>query len=125
VIYTSPEVATVGRTEDELKSLKQDYKVGKFMFMGNGRAKANFATDGFVKILADADTDRILGAHIVGPAAGDLIHELCIGNGIWSCCTRHCFDLSCTSNLFRSYSRGCNGLRRWPYSRLMFVKAPR
>jgi dihydrolipoamide dehydrogenase len=48
------------------------------MFMGNGRAKANFATDGFVKILADADTDRILGAHIVGPAAGDLIHELCM-----------------------------------------------
>jgi dihydrolipoamide dehydrogenase len=78
VIYTSPEVATVGRTEDELKSLNQDYKVGKFMFMGNGRAKANFATDGFVKILADANTDRILGAHIVGPAAGDLIHELCI-----------------------------------------------
>ena len=78
VIYTSPEVATVGRTEDELKSLKQEYKVGKFMFMGNGRAKANFATDGFVKILADADTDRILGAHIVGPAAGDLIHELCM-----------------------------------------------
>jgi dihydrolipoamide dehydrogenase len=78
VIYTSPEVATVGRTEDELKVLKQNYKVGKFMFLGNGRAKANFATDGFVKILADADTDRILGAHIVGPAAGDLIHEICI-----------------------------------------------
>ena len=78
VIYTSPEVATVGRTEDELKALKQNYKVGKFMFLGNGRAKANFATDGFVKILADADTDRILGAHIIGPAAGDLIHEICI-----------------------------------------------
>jgi len=78
VIYTSPEVATVGKTEDELKSSKQDYKVGKFMFLGNGRAKANFAADGFVKILADAKSDRILGAHIIGPAAGDLIHELCM-----------------------------------------------
>ena len=78
VIYTSPEVASVGKTEDELKSSKQTYKVGKFMFLGNGRAKANFAADGFVKILADAETDRILGAHIIGPAAGDLIHELCV-----------------------------------------------
>ena len=78
VIYTSPEVASVGKTEDELKSSKQNYKVGKFMFLGNGRAKANFAADGFVKILADAETDRILGAHIIGPAAGDLIHELCV-----------------------------------------------
>ena len=78
VIYTSPEVATVGKTEDELKSSEQDYKVGKFMFLGNGRAKANFAADGFVKILADTKTDRILGAHIIGPAAGDLIHELCM-----------------------------------------------
>jgi len=78
VIYTSPEVASLGKTEDELKSSKQNYKVGKFMFLGNGRAKANFAADGFVKILADAETDRILGAHIIGPAAGDLIHELCM-----------------------------------------------
>ena len=78
VIYTSPEVATVGKTEDELKSSEHDYKVGKFMFLGNGRAKANFAADGFVKILADTKTDRILGAHIIGPAAGDLIHELCM-----------------------------------------------
>ena len=78
VIYTSPEVASVGKTEDELKASKQNYKVGKFMFLGNGRAKANFAADGFVKILADAETDRILGAHIIGPAAGDLIHELCM-----------------------------------------------
>ena len=53
-------------------------KVGKFAFMANGRAKANFATDGFVKILADAETDRILGCHIIGPAAGDLIHEICV-----------------------------------------------
>lgn len=78
VIYTHPEVANVGVTEEELKEQGRDYKVGKFSFMGNGRAKANFAGDGFVKILADKDTDRILGAHIIGPAAGDLIHEICV-----------------------------------------------
>ena len=78
VIYTWPEVANVGETEATLKDQGRAYKVGKFMFMGNGRAKANFASDGFVKIIADKDTDRILGAHIIGPAAGDLIHEICV-----------------------------------------------
>jgi dihydrolipoamide dehydrogenase len=78
VIYTHPEVANVGATEQQLKDDGRAYKVGKFSFMGNGRAKANFAGDGFVKILADKDTDRILGAHIIGPAAGDLIHEVCV-----------------------------------------------
>ncbi|MEP0962349.1 MAG: dihydrolipoyl dehydrogenase [Roseobacter sp.] len=78
VIYTHPEVANVGATEDSLKEAGHAYKVGKFSFMGNGRAKANFAGDGFVKIIADKDTDRILGAHIIGPAAGDLIHEICV-----------------------------------------------
>lgn len=78
VIYTHPEVATVGQTEEELKAEGRDYKVGKFSFMGNGRAKANFAADGFVKLLADKTTDRILGAHIIGPMAGDLIHEICV-----------------------------------------------
>ena len=79
VIYTHPEVANVGATEEMLKEQGVDYKVGKFSFMGNGRAKANFAGDGFVKILADKATDRVLGAHIIGPAAGDLIHEICVG----------------------------------------------
>ena len=78
VIYTSPEVASVGLTELQAKENDYSVKIGKFMFMGNGRAKANFAADGFVKIIADKDSDRILGAHIIGPAAGDLIHELCI-----------------------------------------------
>ncbi len=78
VIYTHPEVANVGKTEEQLKEEGRAYKVGKFSFMGNGRAKANFAGDGFVKILADKATDRILGAHIIGPAAGDLIHEICV-----------------------------------------------
>ncbi|MCK0150545.1 dihydrolipoyl dehydrogenase [Marivita sp. S6314] len=78
VIYTHPEVANVGKTEEQLKEEGTAYKAGKFSFMGNGRAKANFAADGFVKILADKTTDRILGAHIIGPMAGDLIHEICV-----------------------------------------------
>lgn len=78
VIYTTPEVATVGKTEEQLKEEGRAYKVGKFSFMGNGRAKAVFQGDGFVKILADKETDRILGAHIIGPMAGDLIHEICV-----------------------------------------------
>ncbi|MDA0924848.1 MAG: dihydrolipoyl dehydrogenase [Proteobacteria bacterium] len=78
VIYTHPEVSSVGATEETLKAEGRAYKVGKFSFMGNGRAKANFAGDGFVKILADQQTDRILGAHIIGPMAGDLIHEICV-----------------------------------------------
>jgi dihydrolipoamide dehydrogenase len=78
VIYTHPEVATVGKTEEQLKEEGRAFKAGKFSFMGNGRAKANFAAEGFVKILADKDSDRILGAHIIGPMAGDLIHEVCV-----------------------------------------------
>tara|TARA_B110000003_G_scaffold271002_1_gene304389 strand:+ start:4723 stop:6105 length:1383 start_codon:yes stop_codon:yes gene_type:complete len=78
VIYTTPEVANVGKTEEELKDAGIDYKVGKFSFMGNGRAKAVFQGEGFVKLLADANTDRILGCHLIGPAAGDLIHEICV-----------------------------------------------
>jgi dihydrolipoamide dehydrogenase len=78
VIYTHPEVSNVGHTEESLKEAGHAYRVGKFSFMGNGRAKANFAGDGFVKILVDKNSDRILGAHIVGPAAGDLIHEICV-----------------------------------------------
>ncbi len=78
VVYTTPEVASVGATEEQLKEAGRPYKVGKFPFMGNARAKAIFQADGFVKILADAATDRILGAHIIGPMAGDLIHEVCV-----------------------------------------------
>ncbi|MEM7057010.1 MAG: dihydrolipoyl dehydrogenase [Pseudomonadota bacterium] len=78
VIYTAPEVASVGATEQELKEAGHKYKAGKFPFMANGRAKANFVTEGFVKVLADAETDRVLGCHIIGPSAGDLIHEICV-----------------------------------------------
>ncbi|QHQ36279.1 dihydrolipoyl dehydrogenase [Algicella marina] len=79
VIYTSPEVASVGQTEEQLKEEGRAYTVGKFPFMGNARAKSHFTGDGFVKLLADKETDRILGAHIIGPMAGDLIHEICVG----------------------------------------------
>jgi dihydrolipoamide dehydrogenase len=75
VIYTAPEVATVGQSEDELKMAGIAYNVGKFPFMANGRAKVNRTTDGFVKVLADATTDRVLGVHIIGPHAGEMIGE--------------------------------------------------
>ncbi|MDA5095152.1 dihydrolipoyl dehydrogenase [Aliiroseovarius sp. KMU-50] len=78
VVYTAPEVAAVGKTEEQLKAEGVDYKVGKFSFMGNGRAKAVFQGEGFVKILADKASDRVLGVHIMGPAAGELIHEACV-----------------------------------------------
>lgn len=78
VIYTTPEVASVGKTEEQLKAEGRAFKVGKFSFMGNARAKAVFQGEGFVKILADRETDRILGCHLIGPAAGDLIHEVCV-----------------------------------------------
>lgn len=78
VVYTSPEVASVGKTEDELKAAGINYKVGKFLFLGNGRAKANQQTDGFVKIMADAKTDKVLGCHIIGQQAGELIHEVAV-----------------------------------------------
>ncbi|MEM9716265.1 MAG: dihydrolipoyl dehydrogenase, partial [Pseudomonadota bacterium] len=78
VIYTTPEVANVGLTEEQCKAQGIDYKIGKFTFMGNARAKAVHQGDGFVKMIADAKTDRILGCHLIGPAAGDLIHEVCV-----------------------------------------------
>ena len=78
VIYTTPEVASVGQTEEQLKEAGVAYKVGKFPFMGNARAKAVFQGEGFVKLLADKATDRVLGCHIIGPGAGDLIHEICV-----------------------------------------------
>ncbi len=76
VIYTSPEVASIGKTEEQLKDLKINYKIGKFSFMANSRAKAIDDTEGFVKILADEKTDKVLGAHLIGPHAGELIAEI-------------------------------------------------
>jgi dihydrolipoamide dehydrogenase len=78
VVYTQPEVASVGKTEEELKAAGIEYKVGKFPFTANGRARAMQHTDGFVKILADKATDKVLGAHILGYNAGEMIHELTV-----------------------------------------------
>jgi len=78
VIYTSPEVATVGKTEEQLKSENKTYKVGKFPFLANSRAKVNNETEGFVKILADSVTDKVLGVHIIGPHCGDMIAEMAL-----------------------------------------------
>jgi dihydrolipoamide dehydrogenase len=78
VVYTSPEVATVGKTEEQLKNENLSYKVGKFPFLANSRAKVNNETDGFVKILADSKTDKVLGVHIIGPHCGDMIAEMAL-----------------------------------------------
>jgi dihydrolipoamide dehydrogenase len=78
VVYTFPEIATVGKTEDELKEAGVKYKVGKFPLTANSRARCNHETDGLAKILADAETDEVLGAHIIAPGAGDMIHEVCL-----------------------------------------------
>ena len=78
VVYTEPEVASVGKTEEELKAAGIEYRVGKFPFSANGRARAMLKTDGFVKILACAKTDKVLGGHILGFGAGEMIHEIAV-----------------------------------------------
>jgi dihydrolipoamide dehydrogenase len=78
VVYTSPEVASVGKTEEQLKKDNISYKVGKFPFLANSRAKVNNETDGFVKILADSKSDKVLGVHIIGPHCGDMIAEMAL-----------------------------------------------
>jgi dihydrolipoamide dehydrogenase len=77
-MYTSPEVAWIGKSEDELKAAGVEYKTGKFPFTANGRAKVNRTTDGFVKVLADAKTDRILGVHMIGPNVSEMIAEAAV-----------------------------------------------
>jgi len=78
VVYTTPEVSSVGKTEEELKQAGHAYTVGKFPFTANGRSKVNQTTEGFVKVLADAKTDRVLGVHIIGVEAGEMIHEAAV-----------------------------------------------
>ena len=78
IVYTTPEVSAVGKTEEELKQAEVAYTVGKFPFTANGRSKVNQTTEGFVKVLADAKTDRVLGVHIVGREAGEMIHEAAV-----------------------------------------------
>jgi dihydrolipoamide dehydrogenase len=96
IVYTEPEMASVGRTEEQLRALGTEYHKGQFSFRANGRARALGSTEGFVKILADATTDRVLGVHIIGPRAGDLIAEASVAidfgssaEDIARCCHAH------------------------------------
>ena len=112
VIYTKPEVATVGQTEDDLKAAGIAYKVGKFPFLANSRAKINHETDGFVKVLADAKTDRILGAHAVGPNVGDMIAEFCVAmefGGSSEDVARTCHPHPTRSEALRQAAMGVEG----------------
>lgn len=112
VIYTKPEVATVGQTEDELKAAGVAYKVGKFPFLANSRAKINHETDGFVKVIADAKTDRILGAHAVGPNVGDMIAEFCVAmefGGSSEDVARTCHPHPTRSEALRQAAMGVEG----------------
>ena len=112
VIYTTPEVASVGKTEDELKEAGRAYKVGKFTFMGNGRAKAVFQGEGFVKILADKETDRILGRAHHRPGGGRSDPRGLRGDGIRRGGGRPRAHLPRPPDLLGSGARGGAGLRR-------------
>ena len=112
VVYTAPEVAWVGKTEDELKAAGVAYKTGKFPFTANSRAKINHETDGFAKVLADAATDRILGVHIMGPQAGELIGEACIAmafSGASEDIARTCHPHPTRSEAVRQAAMGVEG----------------
>ncbi len=107
MVYTQPEVASVGKTEEELKAQGIAYKAGKFPFSANGRARAMLATDGFVKILADAETDRILGGHIIGFGAGEMIHEIATVMEYWRLLGRSRPHLPCASDHVGSREGSC------------------
>ena len=112
VIYTAPEVATVGKTEEELKAEGVAYKVGKFPFSANSRAKINHETEGFVKVLADAKTDRILGVHMIGPNVGDMIGEYCVAmefGGASEDVARTCHPHPTRSEALRQAAMGVEG----------------
>ena len=112
VIYTKPEVATVGKTEEELKAEGVAYKVGKFPFTANSRAKINHEAEGFVKVLADATTDRILGVHMIGPEVGDMIAEYCVAmefGGASEDVARTCHPHPTRSEALRQAAMGVEG----------------
>ena len=112
VIYTKPEVATVGKTEEELKAAGVAYKVGKFPFTANSRAKINHENEGQVKVLADAKTDRILGVHAVGPNVGDMIAEFCVAmefGGSSEDVARTCHPHPTRSEAMRQAAMGVEG----------------
>ncbi len=103
VVYTWPEVASVGKTEEELKESGVEYKVGQFPMRALGRSRASMDLDGFVKILADKKTDEILGVHMIGARAADMIAEAVVAMEYQGKCRRYCKNVSCASNIYRSY----------------------
>jgi dihydrolipoamide dehydrogenase len=112
VIYTAPEVAWVGKTEEELKAAGVAYKVGKFPFAANSRAKVNHEAEGFVKVLADAKTDRILGVHMIGPGVGEMIGEYCVAmefGGASEDVARTCHPHPTRSEALRQAAMGVEG----------------
>jgi dihydrolipoamide dehydrogenase len=112
VIYTSPEVAWVGATEEELKAKNIAYKAGKFPFTANSRAKVNHEGEGFVKVLADAKTDRILGVHMIGPQVGEMIGEYCVAmefGGASEDVARTCHPHPTRSEALRQAAMGVEG----------------
>ncbi len=112
VVYTKPEMAAVGQTEDELKEAGIPYKSGKFSFTANSRAKANHETDGFIKILAHAETDEILGAHMIGTAVGEMVQEICLAMEFRAAAedvARTCHAHPTLSEAVRQAAMGVNG----------------
>lgn len=112
VVYTYPEVATVGKTEEELKEKGVDYAVGKFPFSANSRAKTNHATDGFVKVLADKKTDKVLGVHMIGVGVGEMIAEACLVmefGGSSEDVARTCHPHPTRTEAFRQAAMGVEG----------------
>jgi len=112
VVYTKPEMAAVGQTEDELKEAGVPYKSGKFSFTANSRAKANHETDGFIKILAHAETDEILGAHMIGTAVGEMVQEICLAMEFRAAAedvARTCHAHPTLSEAVRQAAMGVNG----------------
>jgi dihydrolipoamide dehydrogenase len=112
VVYTDPEVATVGKTEEQLKEEGVDYVVGKFPFTANSRAKTNHETDGFVKVLADKKTDRVLGVHMIGTGVGEMIAEACIimaFGGSSEDVARTCHPHPTRTEAFRQAAMGVEG----------------
>ncbi|MEO1000076.1 MAG: dihydrolipoyl dehydrogenase, partial [Pseudomonadota bacterium] len=110
VIYTQPEVAAVGLTEEQVKEAGIDYTVGKFPFMGNARAKAQFMGEGLVKMIAAKADGRLLGAHVIGPQAGDLIHEVAVAmefGGTASDLARTCHAHPTVSEAMREAALAC------------------
>lgn len=112
VVYTHPEVAWVGKSEETLKSEGVEYKVGKFPFMANSRAKTNNDTDGFVKVLADKQTDRILGTHLIGPVSNYRMISSCMAMCLTQCCLQAAGELVNEAVLAMEYGASAEDVAR-------------